>query len=235
MLPLIVLIFLLLLEIIQYCVFPYQQGCQNRSTGRRRTSTTVQGETIQRNSSRSVPLDIMSKITSKNLHYDDSLPPFLARLRANNNAGDGRHEYTVARPKKARTAEDEAEDEPVYFDEGSGETLTKSEWEAREAGSENQGEGKDGEKAEAGEESAAKGDAGKESKEEDEFHGRRDRSRKLPKLYARWRGDFAEIPFSPRTGRSRPESCRSSFVCFRSCSSQGCCCLWSCRLVRRSG
>jgi len=107
----------------------------------------------------------MSKITSKNLHYDDSLPPFLARLRANNNAGDGRHEYTVARPKKARTAEDEAEDEPVYFDEGSGETLTKSEWEAREAGSENQGEGKDGEKAEAGEESAAKGDAGKESKE----------------------------------------------------------------------
>ncbi|KAI9051440.1 hypothetical protein LZ554_004486 [Drepanopeziza brunnea f. sp. 'monogermtubi'] len=76
----------------------------------------------------------MSKITSKNLHYDDTLPPFLARLRANNDAGDGRHEYTVARPKKTRTAEDEAEDEPVYFDEGSGETLTKSEWEAREAG-----------------------------------------------------------------------------------------------------
>ncbi|KAH6724072.1 hypothetical protein BKA61DRAFT_463588 [Leptodontidium sp. MPI-SDFR-AT-0119] len=104
----------------------------------------------------------MSKITSKNLHYDDSLPPFLARLRANNNAGDGRHEYTVARPKKARTAEDEAEDEPVYFDEGSGETLTKSEWEAREAGEE---EGKDGDKAEGGKETPVKGDEGKESKE----------------------------------------------------------------------
>ncbi|KAG4430654.1 hypothetical protein IFR05_013868 [Cadophora sp. M221] len=104
----------------------------------------------------------MSKITSKNLHYNDSLPPFLARLRANNNAGDGRHEYTVARPKKVRTAEDEAEDEPVYFDEGSGETLTKSEWEAREAGEE---EGKDGDKAEGGEESAVKGDGGKECKE----------------------------------------------------------------------
>ena len=76
---------------------------------------------------------------------------------------------------------------------------------------------------------------GKERKEEDESHGGWNRGRKLPKLYARWRGDFAEIPFSPRTGRSRPESCRSSFVCFRSCSSQGCCCLWSCRLVRRSG
>ncbi len=74
----------------------------------------------------------MSKITTKNLHYDDTLPPFLQRLRANN-ASDGRHEYTVARPKKARTAEDEAEDEPVYFNEESGETLTKSEWEAQEA------------------------------------------------------------------------------------------------------
>ncbi|KAK0125298.1 hypothetical protein ONS95_000673 [Cadophora gregata] len=107
----------------------------------------------------------MSKITSKNLHYDDSLPPFLARLRANNNAGDGRHEYSVARPKKARTAEDEAEDEPVYFDEVSGETLSKSEWEEREAGLEKDEEAKDGERAEGAEESAAKGDAGKESKE----------------------------------------------------------------------
>ncbi len=103
----------------------------------------------------------MSKITSKNLHYDDSLPPFLARLRANNAASDGRHEYTVARPKKARTAEDEAEDEPVYFDEGSGETLTKSEWEARELGSEGATEG---EKAD-GEESALKVDFGKDGKE----------------------------------------------------------------------
>ncbi|CZS97315.1 uncharacterized protein RCO7_00299 [Rhynchosporium graminicola] len=107
----------------------------------------------------------MSKITSKNLQYDDSLPPFLARLRANNNAGDGRHEYTVARPKKARTAEDEAEDEPVYFDEGSGETLTKSEWEARdkeENGGEKvgEGEGKDGEARDV------KGDGGKDGGKE---------------------------------------------------------------------
>lgn len=75
----------------------------------------------------------MSKITPKNLHYDSSLPPFLARLQANNNSNDGRHEFTIARPKKARNADDEAEDEPVYFNEESGETLTKSEWEAREA------------------------------------------------------------------------------------------------------
>jgi hypothetical protein len=75
----------------------------------------------------------MSKITPKNLHYDDSLPPFLARLRANNASSDGRHEYHAARPKRPRNAEEDAEDEPVYFDEGTGETLTKNEWEAKES------------------------------------------------------------------------------------------------------
>ena len=97
----------------------------------------------------------MSKITPKNLHYDDTLPPFLARLRANNASQDGRHEYTVARPKKARNAEDEAEDEPVYFDEGTGETLTKTEWEAKDAALDieaGQGEGKDGIEIEGGKE-----------------------------------------------------------------------------------
>src|SRR4051794_18780808 len=74
----------------------------------------------------------MSKITPKNLQYDSSLPPFLARLQANNNSRDGRQEFHAARPKKPRNAEEEAEDEPVYFDEGTGETLTKSEWEERE-------------------------------------------------------------------------------------------------------
>jgi len=76
----------------------------------------------------------MSKITPKNLSYDSTLPPFLARLQANNSSRDDRHEFAIARPKKMRTAEDEAEDEPVYFNEESGETLTKSEWEAKEAG-----------------------------------------------------------------------------------------------------
>ncbi len=74
----------------------------------------------------------MSKITPKNLHYDSSLPPFLARLQNAHSSSDGRHEYAVARPKKPRNAEEEAEDEPVYFDEGTGETLTKGEWEENE-------------------------------------------------------------------------------------------------------
>src|SRR6266700_4140767 len=71
-----------------------------------------------------VSVATMSKITPKNLHYDDTPPPFLARFRANNASRDGREEYHVVRPKKARNAEEEAEDEPVYFDEGTGETLT---------------------------------------------------------------------------------------------------------------
>ncbi|RDL39492.1 uncharacterized protein BP5553_03832 [Venustampulla echinocandica] len=75
----------------------------------------------------------MSKINAKNLSYDNSLPPFLARLQAANSTSDGRQEFHIARPKKARTADEEAEDDPVYFDERTGETLTKAEWEERES------------------------------------------------------------------------------------------------------
>jgi len=74
----------------------------------------------------------MSKITPKNLSYDTTLPPFLARLQSQNASNDGRQDYHAARPKKPRDAELDAEDEPVYFDEQSGETLTKGEWEERE-------------------------------------------------------------------------------------------------------
>jgi hypothetical protein len=72
-----------------------------------------------------------SKITPKNLSYDTTLPPFLARLHSQN-PSTSLHEYTIARPKKSRTAEDIADDEPVYFNEDTGETLTKGEWDARE-------------------------------------------------------------------------------------------------------
>jgi len=74
----------------------------------------------------------MSKITSKNLSYDTSLPPFLARLQNQNTNTDGRQDFHAARPKKPRDLEAEKEDEPVFFDEMTGETLTKSEWEEKE-------------------------------------------------------------------------------------------------------
>lgn len=74
----------------------------------------------------------MSKITPKNLHYDTTLPPFLARMQANQAGRDDRHEFDVARPRKARDAAADAEDEPVYVDEATGDSLTKGEWEERE-------------------------------------------------------------------------------------------------------
>ena len=58
----------------------------------------------------------MSKITPKNLHYDTTLPPFLARLQASHSARDDRHEFDVARPRKKRDANEEREDEPVYVE-----------------------------------------------------------------------------------------------------------------------
>lgn len=74
----------------------------------------------------------MSKITPKNLHYDNSLPPFLARLQANQSARDGRAEYQAARPKRERDADEVAEDEPVYVDGETGEVVVKGEWEEAE-------------------------------------------------------------------------------------------------------
>lgn len=112
----------------------------------------------------------MSKITPKNLQYDNTLPPFLARLQANNNSRDGRHEFSVARPKKARNAEEEAEDEPVYFNEDTGETLTKTEWEEREKG--------DVEEAQEGE-AKAEGRDGDDSERKDGAVGRKEVKEKI--------------------------------------------------------
>lgn len=61
------------------------------------------------------------KISSKNLHYDQTLPPFLARLRAQHNAavGDGPDPFLAAhrRPAKPRDQADLDEDAPVIVDE----------------------------------------------------------------------------------------------------------------------
>ncbi|KAH8801603.1 hypothetical protein F5884DRAFT_684341 [Xylogone sp. PMI_703] len=93
----------------------------------------------------------MSKITSKNLQYDSTLPPFLARMQANQSSRDGRHEFAIARPKKPRNAEEDAEDEPVVFDEVSGESLTKKQWEEREQEDSRDTDEGEGEKTAAGE------------------------------------------------------------------------------------
>lgn len=82
----------------------------------------------------------MSKITPKNLHYDSTLPSFLARLQGQKGA---RNEFQAARAKKTVSAEDAAEDEPVYFDEETGDSLTKKEWEEKDKADEEGEGGKD--------------------------------------------------------------------------------------------
>lgn len=68
------------------------------------------------------------KITPKNLSYDSSLPPFLQRLHNSNDSNgaslDGRHERAIARPKRARDADADKEDEPVFVDEDTGEVVS---------------------------------------------------------------------------------------------------------------
>ncbi|KAK7423593.1 hypothetical protein QQX98_001051 [Neonectria punicea] len=59
------------------------------------------------------------KITSKNLHYDDSTPPFLAALRAQASGARGPDPLLAAqrRSAKKRSSSEEAEDAPLVVDE----------------------------------------------------------------------------------------------------------------------
>lgn len=60
------------------------------------------------------------KITSKNLSYDDSLPPFLARLRNQHASSSTEPDPILAsrrRAAKPRSASEEAEDGPLVVDE----------------------------------------------------------------------------------------------------------------------
>lgn len=121
------------------------------------------------------------KITPKNLSYDSSLPPFLQRLHhssASHSAyRDGRHERAVARPKRARDADADQEDEPVFVDEETGEVVTAEEFRAlgagagagANAGAEGQQVGPTGD-AEAAVGSTGKDEKGKGEEKEKEKH-----------------------------------------------------------------
>lgn len=80
-----------------------------------------------------------NRITTKNLHFTKPLPPFLARLQqgayasgpttSQHHSDPDRHSFSVARPKRARTGEEEAEDEPTFVDEVTGREVTREEYE----------------------------------------------------------------------------------------------------------
>ncbi|KAI1263915.1 hypothetical protein F5Y18DRAFT_91167 [Xylariaceae sp. FL1019] len=59
------------------------------------------------------------KITSKNLHYDTTLPPFLARMKGEQSSRTGPDPILAShrRPGQKRSASEEAEDAPLVVDE----------------------------------------------------------------------------------------------------------------------
>lgn len=64
---------------------------------------------------------------TKDLHFDNSQPAFLQRLRGQIQNGDSsRHEQPVARNRKVKEEEDDA---PAYVLEGTNQSLTKEEYE----------------------------------------------------------------------------------------------------------
>ncbi|KZZ95448.1 hypothetical protein AAL_04679 [Moelleriella libera RCEF 2490] len=84
------------------------------------------------------------KITSKNLSYSSSLPPFLARLHAEVGGATGPDPVLAAqkRSRKKRSSSEEAEDEPLVVDEHGNSldvhvekdgTVTESDFKDREA------------------------------------------------------------------------------------------------------
>lgn len=81
-----------------------------------------------------------TKIKSKDLLYEATLPPFLQRLHAQK-AGRGgdadRHERPIARPKRMKTADED--DGPTFVDE-SGETISKEALEKWKSGANGEGD-----------------------------------------------------------------------------------------------
>ncbi|KAI9679028.1 MAG: hypothetical protein M1829_001698 [Trizodia sp. TS-e1964] len=65
---------------------------------------------------------------AKNLSYELKEPSFLRKLKSEiGGSAEHRHERPLARPRKAKEADDD--DEPTYVDEESHETITKAEYE----------------------------------------------------------------------------------------------------------
>lgn len=81
----------------------------------------------------------MANIKSSDLSYNNSLPPFLQRLRALNSSQNSLHSTPQPRPKRQRAPEDEEEDEPTYVD-ANGDVLTHSEFHELKEKRDNEGD-----------------------------------------------------------------------------------------------
>ncbi|KAJ4351160.1 uncharacterized protein N0V89_006499 [Didymosphaeria variabile] len=71
---------------------------------------------------------------AKDLHYDDTQPAFLRRMRGElAGDGSGRHEQPIPRNKRLKKDDDE-DDAPTYVLEDTNQSMTKAEYEAMVAG-----------------------------------------------------------------------------------------------------
>ncbi|CAN9123016.1 hypothetical protein CC77DRAFT_1023235 [Alternaria alternata] len=83
----------------------------------------------------------MSNFKAKDLHFDNSQPAFLQRLRGQLTSGDtARHEHPIARNKRMKKDDDE-DDAPTYVMEETNQSLSKEEYDALVSGK----DGKEGE------------------------------------------------------------------------------------------
>lgn len=151
--------------------------------------------------------ETMSKITNKNLSYNSSLPPFLARLRGEAGGGssyDGPDPILSARrrPVKPRSGSAEAEDAPTVVDAETGEVVrgvsvkdgvvTSLEVETPRGG-EGEGEGEVMKEGEGGEVKKDEGEAGSGKKEEAKIgEGLMKRKRKVGRVVGAEQEDDGE-------------------------------------------
>ncbi|KAG9194251.1 hypothetical protein G6011_04286 [Alternaria panax] len=104
----------------------------------------------------------MSNFKAKDLHFDNSQPAFLQRLRGQLTSGDtARHEQPIARNKRMKKDDDE-DDAPTYVMEETNHSLSKEEYDALVSGK----DGKD-EVETATNEVGKKKDSGSESQSKD--------------------------------------------------------------------
>ncbi|CAN9203273.1 unnamed protein product [Alternaria alternata] len=76
----------------------------------------------------------MSNFKAKDLHFDNSQPAFLQRLRGQLTSGDtARHEHPIARNKRMKKDDDE-DDAPTYVMEETNQSLSKEEYDALVSG-----------------------------------------------------------------------------------------------------
>ncbi|KAL1798278.1 hypothetical protein ACET3X_002315 [Alternaria dauci] len=142
----------------------------------------------------------MSNFKAKDLHFDNSQPAFLQRLRGQLTSGDtARHEHPIARNKRMKKDDDE-DDAPTYVMEETNQSLSKEEYDALVSGK----DGKEEEETAADEVGKKKdGDSTSQSKDKIAEVGANGKKRKAGKIIGEDQGESKE---DEETGVKKPDA-----------------------------